>query len=301
MELRTDSSDSALKVWLEALRPKTLPAGAAPVILGSSLAYAHNSFSAVPAFIALICALLIQILSNFINEIYDFRKGADTEERLGPTRAVAKGLISEKAMINASIALASTTFAIGLYLVYLGGWPIFLIGVFSLFFAWAYTGGPYPLAYKGVADFFVFIFFGLVAVCGTYYIQTFTLTPEAWLVAITPGVLSMNILGVNNIRDINTDPKAGKITLAVRLGLKNAKAMYVFLLALSFLPSLLLFFRGYSITILLPFLGLPLAFQLIKHLYTLQGRALNQVLSGTAKYLAISCVLLSLGLILASS
>lgn len=291
---------STIQVWVEALRPKTLPAGAAPVILGSALAYADQSFKFIPAFIALICALMIQILSNFINEIYDHRKGADTEERLGPTRAVAKGLIPEKAMVNASITLAALTFIIGLYLVYLGGWPIFLVGIFSLFFAWAYTGGPFPLAYKGVADFFVFIFFGLIAVCCTYYLQTGEVTLVSVIVAFTPGALSMNILGVNNIRDINTDPKAGKMTLAVRLGLKNAKLMYSSLLAISFLPSLILVFKGYALWVLIQFLCLPLAIKLLKNLYTLTGTALNDVLAGTAKFLAISSFLLSLGLLLAA-
>jgi 1,4-dihydroxy-2-naphthoate octaprenyltransferase len=293
-------SFSPVQIWLEALRPKTLPAGAAPVVLGSALAFTHETFSLVPALVALVCALFIQILSNFINEIYDHRKGADTEERLGPTRAVAKGLIPEKAMIRASVALAASTFFIGLYLVYLGGWPIFVIGLFSLFFAWAYTGGPYPLAYKGVADFFVFIFFGVIAVCGTYYLQAGTVNFEAFMVSITPGALSMNILGVNNIRDIHTDPKAGKITMAVRLGAANAKLMYVILLALSFIPAFYLFATGFSFWILIQFLALPLGIKLIKELYALTGSDLNRVLAGTAKFLAISSLLLSLGLILAA-
>ena len=167
---------SSLQAWMLAIRPKTLPAGAVPVILGSALAATAGRFRMFPALVALICALGIQVATNFINEIYDFRKGADTAERLGPTRTVAAGIISEKTMIQVSVVLLGTVFLLGLYLVYTAGWPILLIGMLSLLFAWAYTGGPYPIAYSGLGDVFVFIFFGLVAVAGTYYVQALSLS-----------------------------------------------------------------------------------------------------------------------------
>lgn len=141
-----------------AIRPKTLPAGAVPVVLGSALAAVHGSFKPLPALVALLCALGIQVATNFINEIYDFRKGADTAERLGPTRTVAAGLISEATMIRVSALLVGTVFCMGMYLVFIAGWQILLIGLLSLLFAWAYTGGPYPIAYSGLGDLFVLFF-----------------------------------------------------------------------------------------------------------------------------------------------
>ncbi|NTV92692.1 MAG: 1,4-dihydroxy-2-naphthoate octaprenyltransferase, partial [Chlorobiaceae bacterium] len=148
-----------LAAWLLAIRPKTLPAGAVPVLLGSALAAADGRFMLLSALIALFCALGIQIATNFINEIYDFRKGADTAQRLGPTRTVAAGIISEKTMIRVSASLLGVVFLMGLVLVYTAGWPILLVGVLSMLFAWAYTGGPYPIAYSGLGDVFVFVFF----------------------------------------------------------------------------------------------------------------------------------------------
>lgn len=178
---------ASLQAWMLAIRPKTLPAGAMPVVLGSALAAADGRFRPLPALVALICALGIQVATNFINEIYDFRKGADTAERLGPTRTVAAGLISEKKMITVSASLAGAVFLLGLYLVSIAGWPILVIGLLSLLFAWGYTGGPYPIAYSGLGDFFVFLFFGLVAVGGTYYVQAQTLTLPILLAAAAPG------------------------------------------------------------------------------------------------------------------
>lgn len=182
MSVSTSSQPSAFQAWMLAIRPKTLPAGAMPVVIGSALAAADGVFRPLPALVALICALGIQIATNFINEIYDFRKGADTAERLGPTRTVAAGIITEQTMTRVSISLGVSVFVLGLYLVAIGGWPILLIGVLSLLFAWAYTGGPFPIAYSGLGDVFVFIFFGLVAVGGTYYVQALSL-PTAVLVA----------------------------------------------------------------------------------------------------------------------
>ncbi|NTU54498.1 MAG: 1,4-dihydroxy-2-naphthoate polyprenyltransferase, partial [Chlorobiaceae bacterium] len=213
MSVPLSRKPSALQAWMLAIRPKTLPAGAMPVVLGSALAFANGTFRVLPALVALICALGIQIATNFINEIYDFRKGADTAERLGPTRTVAAGIISERTMTRVSIGLGLSVFVLGLYLVAIGGWPILLVGVLSLLFAWAYTGGPFPIAYSGLGDVFVFIFFGLVAVGGTYYVQSLTLPFPVLIAAAAPGAFSVSILLVNNIRDIDTDRKVGKMTL----------------------------------------------------------------------------------------
>jgi 1,4-dihydroxy-2-naphthoate octaprenyltransferase len=287
---------SSFQIWVAATRPRTLAAAVVPVALGTALAFADGKASPVAAAIALVCALLIQIATNFINELYDFRKGADTHERLGPLRAVAAGLITEAQMKRASIAVLGLAFVLGLFLVAIGGWPILAIGLASIFFAWAYTGGPYPLAYNGLGDVFVFIFFGLVAVCGTYYAQTLSLTWEAAVVALVPAALATNILGVNNLRDIPTDAKVGKRTLAVRIGAKAARALYYALTVMAFAVPLMLFGLGYKWPVLVSLLLLPVAVQLCIQVSQSEGKALNVCLAGTAKLLVLFGVVLTVGL-----
>jgi 1,4-dihydroxy-2-naphthoate octaprenyltransferase len=280
-----------------AIRPKTLPAGAMPVVLGSALAAADGQFRPFPALVALICALGIQVATNFSNEIYDFRKGADTAERLGPTRTVAAGIISEKKMITVSASLAGAVFLLGLYLVSIAGWPILVIGLLSLLFAWGYTGGPYPIAYSGLGDFFVFLFFGLVAVGGTYYVQAQTLTLPILLAAVAPGAFSVNILLVNNIRDIVTDRKVGKMTLPARIGGDWARRLYIALTVLAYLVPALLWLNHYSPWVLLSLFSAPLAFMMIRRLYASEGKELNQVLAGTGKLMTLHGLLFAAGLL----
>ena len=281
-----------------AIRPKTLPAGAVPVILGSALAAADGKFRFLPALVALICALGIQVATNFINEIYDFRKGADTAERLGPTRTVAAGIISEKTMIRVSVALVSAVFLLGLYLVWTAGWPILLVGLLSLLFAWGYTGGPYPIAYSGLGDLFVFIFFGLVAVGGTYYVQAHDLVFPVLIAAVAPGAFSVNILLVNNIRDIDTDLKVGKMTLPARIGAAHARQLYAGLTVLASLVPVLLMLNGYSPWVLLSLLSLPLSVAMTRKLYRSEGRELNDVLAGTGKLMTIHGLLFAAALLI---
>ena len=289
---------TSLQAWMLAIRPKTLPAGAVPVILGSALAAVDGQFRFLPALVALICALGIQVATNFINEIYDFRKGADTAERLGPTRTVAAGIISEKTMIKVSASLVGTVFMLGLYLVYTSGWPILLVGLLSLLFAWAYTGGPYPIAYSGLGDLFVFVFFGLVAVGGTYYVQADALSLPVLLAAVAPGAFSVNILLVNNIRDIATDRTVGKMTLPARIGGEWARKLYIALTVVAFLVPALLFLNGYSPWGMLSLLSAPLAFSMIRQLYESEGRELNNVLAGTGKLMTLHGLLFAAGLLL---
>ncbi|AOS83201.1 1,4-dihydroxy-2-naphthoate polyprenyltransferase [Chlorobaculum limnaeum] len=298
MSVSTSSRPSAFQAWMLAIRPKTLPAGAMPVVVGSALAFANGVFKPLPALVALICALGIQIATNFINEIYDFRKGADTSERLGPTRTVAAGIITERTMTRVSITLGVSVFVLGMYLVAIGGWPILLIGVLSLLFAWAYTGGPFPIAYSGLGDVFVFIFFGLVAVGGTYYVQALTLTLPVLVAAAAPGAFSVCILLVNNIRDIDTDRKVGKMTLPARIGAPAARALYVALTVLAYLVPFYMFSAGYSPWCLLSLLSIPLAIGMVRTLYASEGRALNAVLAGTGKVLTVHGVLFSAGLVI---
>ncbi len=288
---------ASLQAWMLAIRPKTLPAGAMPVVLGSALAAADGRFRPLPALVALICALGIQVATNFINEIYDFRKGADTAERLGPTRTVAAGLISEKKMITVSASLAGAVFLLGLYLVSIAGWPILVIGLLSLLFAWGYTGGPYPIAYSGLGDFFVFLFFGLVAVGGTYYVQAQTLTLPILLAAAAPGAFSVNILLVNNIRDIVTDRKVGKMTLPARIGGDWARRLYIALTVLAYLVPALLWLNHYSPWVLLSLCSAPLALMMIRRLYVSEGKELNQVLAGTGKLMTLHGLLFAAGLL----
>jgi 1,4-dihydroxy-2-naphthoate polyprenyltransferase len=297
MSLNPSGEPSNMEAWLLAVRPKTLPAGAVPIVLASALAAADGVFRPVPALVALICALGIQIATNFINEIYDFRKGADTRERLGPTRTVASGIISERTMIRVSAGLMISVFLLGLYLVAIGGWPVLLIGVLSLLFAWAYTGGPFPIAYSGLGDVFVFIFFGLVAVGGTYFVQSQSLSLPVLLAAAAPGAFSVNILLVNNIRDIDTDRKVGKMTLPARIGAPRARMLYVLLMLLAYSVPLLMVFFGYSPWCLLSLLSLPLAIGMIRKLFASEGRDLNLVLAGTGRVLTVHGLLFSAGLI----
>jgi 1,4-dihydroxy-2-naphthoate octaprenyltransferase len=216
-----------LSVWLEATRPRTLPAAVAPVVVASALAWRDESFNAPAAILCLAFALLIQIGTNFANDYYDFIKGADTAARIGPRRAVAAGLIAPATMKRAMIGVFVAAFLAGLPLLAYGGWPLLVIGLASIACGYAYTGGPYPLGYNGLGDIFVFIFFGLVAVGATYFVQTEVLTTDVWLIGSGIGALAANILVVNNYRDAETDVSAGKRTLVVRLGRRFARAQFV--------------------------------------------------------------------------
>ncbi len=287
-----------LKPWLIATRPKTLPASLMPVLIGCAAAFSDHHIDYPIMAVTLACALLIQIITNYVNEFYDFKKGADTEERLGPDRMVAMGRIAPSAMKRVSGALIVFTFLLGLVIVAHAGWVILLIGVLCLLFAYAYTGGPYPLAYHGVADIFVFIFFGVVATSGTFYAQTGYFSAESLVASFAPGFFSMNILGVNNYRDIDTDVKAGKNTLSVRLGKKRCLLLYTLITILAYcVPLMLLVMTGKWLQ-LLPLLSMPLAVRLNKDLRHKSGKELNQVLAGTGKLLLIFGILLCLGFVL---
>lgn len=287
--------------WLQATRPKTLPAGLMPVLIGSSLAYYYSHFDWFFFIVTVVCSLLIQIITNFINEIYDFKKGADTEDRVGPQRQVASGNISVKLMTQVSVSLIIITFLLGLILVFRGGIPVLTIGIISLFLAYAYTGGPFPLAYRGLGDIFVFIFFGLVAVGGTYYIQTLDYNLLALVSGFGTGFFSMNILGVNNIRDIETDSIVNKRTLAVRIGNKPAKYVYIILNLLTYIFTIVIYAMTNKYWNLLPLLSAYFAIILSKNILKYNGSQLNNILEGTGKLLIIYGILMSLGFILSLS
>lgn len=296
MSSQTQSS-AALEGWLLVTKPRTLTAALVPVMLGTSLAYADGNVHWLSAFIALVCALLIQIATNIINDLYDFRKGADSEKRLGAKKALTAGLLTERQLIVASAATLLVAFLLGLILVWLSGWVILAIGLCSLFFAWAYTGGKYPLAYIGLGDVFVFLFFGLAAVCGTYYLHHHSFSLSSVVVATGAGAIAVNILGVNNLRDIPTDREVGKRTLAARFGESFARQMYYWLMFASYAVPFGLALMGYGYAPLLALLSLPFAFKQWRIVALESGKALNPALGGTAQLLFIYGALLSAGLV----
>lgn len=291
---------SPLQAWLLAIRPKTLPAAVSPVLVGTALAMADGVFAPWPATAALVGAVLIQIGTNLANDYFDYVKGTDIEGRKGPTRVAQSGLISI-AHLRLGIAVTFVLAAlVGLYLVSVGGWPILVIGAASLISALAYTGGPFPLGYHGLGDLFVFLFFGLVAVCGTYYVQALSLTAAAVVAAVPIGTLTVAILVVNNLRDIETDRQTGKRTLAVMIGPQGTRLEYIVLLAVAYGVSVMFWLVGWSkVWVLLPWITAPLALRLIQTLYrTTQGQPLNRALAGTANLDLAFGLLFALGLVL---
>ena len=300
--LMADRSEiSPLRAWIIAARPRTLPAAVAPVVVGTALAVSEGAFSPLPALAALLGALLLQIGVNLANDYFDYVKGIDTGERLGPTRVAASGLIPLPRLRVGMILTFALAALAGVYLIRVAGWPILLIGLASILAALAYSGGPFPLASHGLGDLFVFVFFGLVAVGGTYYVQTLTFRPSVLVVATPVGTLITAILVVNNLRDIETDRRAGKHTLAVILGPRLARLEYVLLLAVAHLvPPVLWLIGEASPPILLPWLTLPLAVRLVRSLYRASdGPAFNQALARTAQLGLTFSLLFSLGLIVA--
>ncbi|HRI68632.1 MAG TPA: 1,4-dihydroxy-2-naphthoate polyprenyltransferase [Polyangium sp.] len=297
----TQVAVGSLRAWILAARPATLTAAIVPVLVGSAVAQAVGGFRLGPALAALVGAMLIQIATNFANDVFDHEKGADTEERLGPTRATASGLLTAKQMRAALVTTLALTLIPGVYLVWVGGWPIVIIGITSMLSGVAYTGGPYPLGYHGLGDVFVFVFFGLVAVCGTVFVQANTIPLLAWLAACAVGAIATAILVVNNVRDRETDVKAGKRTLAVRLGKRGGLIEYVGLFVLAYaVPVLALVMAHVGLWVLLPLVSMPLAIRLVIALATKEGRPLNAVLGQTAMLLLLYGVLLSVGLVLAT-
>ncbi len=288
------------QAWKLAARPKTLPAALSPVIVGTALAVADDGFAWLPALAAAAGALLLQILSNFANDYSDFFRGADTPDRLGPVRVTSAGIITPAAMRKGILAVIAASALVGLYLVWVGGWPILLIGVASIVAALAYTGGPFPFGYYGLGELFVFLFFGVAAVCGTYYVQTLTLTPAAVTASFAVGALVTAILVVNNYRDIDTDRRAGKRTLAVRLGRRGAQIEYAGLLAFAFLlPPVMWLLEDAGPWVLATWLTAPLAVQLVRTLATVtDGPTLNRTLAGTARLGLLFSLLLAAGIVL---
>lgn len=291
---------SKFKIWLSAARPQTLSAAFVPILLGASLAWNHGLFRWDTSAVALLCAFLIQIGTNFANDYYDYLKGADAVGRVGFTRATTAGLITPDSMFRATILTMALAFCFGLYLVWAGGWVILAIGLLSILFGILYTGGPFPLGYNGLGDLFVFIFFGIVAVMGTYYVNAFEWNTGAFIASLPAGALSVNILVVNNLRDVDQDRISGKRTLGVLLGEKALKMEYTLLSALAYLtPAWIWLFSGGSAIILLPLITIPLSWRLNRQIWThVEKKGLNRTLEKSAQFMVVFGVLFAIGLIL---
>lgn len=285
--------------WLLASRPKTLPAAAAPVIVGTATAYAAHAFRTWPALAALAGALLIQIGTNLANDYFDFRHGADTHGRVGPVRVTQAGLLAPAAVLRGAWAAFALAALAGAYLTAVAGWPVVAIGTLAIAAGLAYTAGPFPLGYHGLGEIFVFIFFGLVAVGGTHFVQAQALAASAVWAGVPMGLLAVAILVVNNLRDVATDRAAGKRTLAVRLGERAARAEYPALLAAAFATPAAAVAAGQAPPALLLTLGaLPFAVVPLRRVLCDRGAALNAALAETGRLELAFAVLYAVGLAL---
>ncbi len=291
---------SNLTTWLLAARPKTLWASIAPVLMGTAMAFADGKAHWLSAAAALLGSMLIQVGTNFANDYFDYLHGADTHERLGPTRATQAGLVKPETMKKAFLLTFALAFAIGMYLVWRGGWPVFALGMLSILFGVLYTGGPYPLGYNGLGDIFVLIFFGPVAVGGTYYVQALEINSIVILAGLAPGLISVALLTVNNLRDIHTDRKTGKRTLAVRFGANFARLEYLFCILLAcLLPIALTILKGGNYYSIITIGVLLFALPAIRIVFRESGSPLlNRVLADTGKMLLIYSIIFSIGWII---
>ncbi len=297
----TATNPSSVQVWILAARPRTLPASVSSVMIGTAAAAADGFFAPVAALAALAGAVLLQIGVNLANDYFDYQKGIDTDERLGPLRVTQSGLMAPQQVRRFMLGVFLLATMVGLYLTVVAGWPILVIGFCSILAALAYSGGPYPLASHGLGDAAVFIFFGPVAICGTYYVQALQPALSTLWVSVPPGLLITAIIVVNNLRDIPTDSKTGKTTLAVMLGPRLTRIEYMLLVAGAYctVPVLYLAVIG-SAWGLLPLLSLPQAVATMAGIYRCEGSELNRVLARTAALTLTFSILMSAGILLAS-
>ena len=300
MPVRILSKPGPGRAWLAAARPATLPAAVVPVLVGTAAAMRNGFFRLGPFLAALVASVLIQVGTNLANDYFDHAKGADTSERLGPIRLIQNEVATSRQVLRATVLCFGAAALIGLYLVVVGGWPILLIGVLSILSGLAYTGGPFPLGYNGLGDVFVFVFFGLVAVVGTYYLHAGTVDALAWWSAIPVGLLVTNILVVNNVRDIATDRAVGKRTLATRIGRRATRAQYVLLVVAAYLiPTALWLADVLFAWALLPWLTVPLAVRAARGVLSHEdGLTLNKMLKATGRLHLLYGVLFAISLLL---
>lgn len=291
---------NTLRLWLAAARPKTLPAAVAPVLVGTALAVSDGEFDGLVLICALVGSVFIQVGTNLSNDYSDARRGTDTEDRLGPVRVTAGGLMPPRRVLLGTWVAFAIAVAAGMYLVWVTGWELLVAGMVSILAGVLYTGGPRPYGYAGLGEVFVFLFFGLVAVVGSYFAQTERVTWEAVALAVPVGLLATGILVVNNVRDLETDRRAGKRTLAVKLGRPLTRRLYAATVAVAFLvPPLVWLAGGAGPAVLLVALAGPLAVPLVRTVFRhSDGPALNAALAGTGRLLGAFALLLSLGVLL---
>ena len=287
------------RAWLLAARPATLPAAVSPVLVGTACAHAAGAVAAGPALAAALGALLLQVASNFANDVFDHEKGADHAGRVGPTRAVQAGLITGAQMKVGLVLVLLAALLTGIYLAAIGGWPIVALGLAAMIAAVAYTGGPVPLGYHGLGDVLVLGFFGFAAVCGTTYVQAGALTRLSMWAAIPVGALATAILVVNNLRDRDGDAAAGKRTLAVRLGPRGARLEYALLAAAALLVPAGAAFVAAAPLLALPLVTAPWSVRLVHRVWRTDGAALNPLLPATARLLLVTSLLWAAGIALA--
>lgn len=294
------SAPGRLRIWFLAIRPKTLPAAAASVIVGTAIAWHDVVFSAGPALAALGVALLLQIGSNLANDVYDDERGADTEDRLGPLRVTQSGLLTRKQVKTGMKIVFLLALTLGFYLTWVRGWMVLVIGVVAIVAAVAYTGGPWPLGYHGLGEVFVFLFFGVTAVVGTYWVQAGATSASAWLMSVPIGLLITAIIVVNNLRDIEQDRVAGKHTMAVRVGVRATRIEY----ALCILGAYAFVAVGVALRIvpvqaLASWLSVPLAVVSWRIVSAHAGTPLNRALALTGQTALLFSVLFAVGMVLA--
>jgi 1,4-dihydroxy-2-naphthoate polyprenyltransferase len=292
---------SPLHIWLMAARPRTLPAAVAPVLVGTALAATEGTFKVLTFVAAMLGAVFIQIGTNLSNDYSDARRGADAEDRLGPVRVTAGGLVPPRQVLVATYVAFGLAVLAGAYLIATAGWELLLIGVASILAGVLYTGGPRPYGYEGLGEVFVFLFFGVVAVSGSYFAQVEQLTWEAFVLAVPVGLLASAILVVNNVRDLETDRRAGKRTLAVRLGRSRARTLYGLMVYAAFACAPLPWLLGsdeLSAWLLLPLLAFPPAVPVVRTVRNrTDGPSLNGALARTGMLQLAFCVLLSAGIL----
>ncbi|MEA2411078.1 MAG: 1,4-dihydroxy-2-naphthoate polyprenyltransferase [Thermoleophilaceae bacterium] len=290
---------SPLRLWLVASRPRTLPAAIAPVLVGTSLAATEGTFKPLRFACALVGSIFIQVGTNLANDYSDARRGADTEDRLGPVRVTAGGLMPPRQVLIGTYVAFGIAVAAGAYLIAVAGWQLLLVGAASIAAGVLYTGGPKPYGYEGLGEIFVFLFFGVVAVVGSYFVQVEQLEWEAFGLSVPVGLLASAILVVNNVRDVDTDRRAGKRTLAVKLGRDGARTLFDVMLALAFIaPVAIVLGGGLTPWILLSLLAAPLAVPLTRTVRTrADGPSLNGALAQTGRLLAVFSVLLAAGVL----
>jgi 1,4-dihydroxy-2-naphthoate polyprenyltransferase len=292
---------SPLHIWLMAARPRTLPAAVAPVLVGTALAATEDTFRPLTFVAAMLGAVFIQIGTNLSNDYSDARRGADTEDRLGPVRVTAGGLVPPRQVLVATYVAFGLAVLAGAYLIATAGWELLLVGAASILAGVLYTGGPRPYGYEGLGEVFVFLFFGLVAVTGSYFAQVERLTWEAFVLAVPVGLLASAILVVNNVRDLETDRRAGKRTLAVRLGRPRARTLYATMVYAAFALAPLPWLLGsdeLSAWLALPLPALPLAVPVVRTVRRrTDGPSLNGALARTGMLQLVFCTLLSAGIL----